>query len=467
MYFFPKNPSFNREQCLSILADLKAGTSQSLLEWKDAHNWDSVEGEYILERMAFDRDLLNWFFEDKSHESLFFGSLSKYWQTIYNNYFHFAKKLKSLSSDKSCYYIRNGEVLWNLFVADLLSLEPDTSSHLFLNLKNYLDWGSCQKSLQKPEMLAKILYPYYKSLKSNLNFPQHFLNECLKITLHLNPIHSEASMENFQRLHRANPTASYDFGVQTLKDGLKSSDFCLKLCETLMQDDQSVLLKELAEDIFSKINSFTREELLLMSDILYQAELLVPSLFFRLKGISYDTAKKEAYAPLRKIFYRLSNYQMGDFCYELARTEEPENPEIVFFVSEDNKNRFQYKTNALEDWKEIDNEILIVEPKGKPRIELNLKNSTIPSKIFFPDTKGPFDIDCTGRSFEMKKRERKVLVDTKETTYTFATHEFTANNLQFEKLNPFSFQVKKDEDLDAPPLDTRNSHLIKKSKVMI
>jgi tetratricopeptide (TPR) repeat protein len=321
MYFFPKTNKINRSPIRNALNTLEAGQKFELLEFL-RHCKSSDELNYLCSRILFNKFLFFSIFSDPLLEEIFNTiSLpdSAELKTL-RNHFRITRKLSTCANSNTSYYIRNNDILWNLLFADLLSLEVDRTSHLFINLKNYLDWGNYQQTLKEPKTLAKIFFPLYKALKNETNIPVSFLLECLKIILTLDTNHIESRLEYASVLKLiSNPEQAQINLESSLKMGISDPRVLLELI-TLYQGTKSPAeISEICESCYhiprNRNHPDTLEEI---ASILYTQGDFNGSLFYLLKALSISKSKEHLYKSLGKTLYQLNQNQSAQWCFKAA-----------------------------------------------------------------------------------------------------------------------------------------------------
>jgi hypothetical protein len=430
MRFLPKNLNKNTGKVLEIMQKLKAGQIFALLEFLRTNSWDSPTAELLAESILLEKETLNWIFESENNEALFFnGSFSpdnKHVRLLRNR-FLFARKLKNFSRQGQCYYARNNDILWNLLFSDLVSLDIDRKSHLFLNLKNYLECGHYEKALKNPELLSKIFYLYYCSLKNSPNVPAHFLLECLKIVRILNPVHPPSAIEYADNLKKNKKDAeALDIINNIYEKGCRDSGIIIKLIELLKKNGKQEKINLLAEQLFlQSLPQMKAEHFFQISDVLYENKNYTGSLFFQLRGISIQKENDKNYSELRRIFFRLHDFNSGNICHELYLSgSNAHYDETVFIVPPDLTGILKFKLSALEPWQKVDDELLFI-PKTGNRVHVKFLSPENNEELyFFADNSGPYEI---------KLLEQKISVQYMETAnhksgrpeYRYCHHVFS------------------------------------------
>ena len=198
MHFLPRKPTIDEELVRTILDDLKHGQATSLRRYLKESDSDSASRSEILLKILQDKEQFEWLFDSPEIEEEIFSRIPGFSHDELldlRQHFHHARKFREFKSTDSAYYCEGEKILWNRYFKDLHTLPIDQGSHLYLNLKQYLELSTYQQGLKNPEMISKILFPFYKSLKENPAIPFPFLVEILKIVMNLNPNHALAILE--------------------------------------------------------------------------------------------------------------------------------------------------------------------------------------------------------------------------------------------------------------------------------
>lgn len=429
----------------TILKDLKLGKSETLKEYLKTSDSDSASRAQILTEILQDRDQLSWLFDSVELEREIFSRIPGFSESEFKDlrpHFLHARKFKSHQSLENSYYSQGDQILWNRFFEDLDILPIDKSSHLYLNLKQYLELSNYQKGLKNPEMISKILFPFYKSLKENPAIPFPFLVEILKIVMNLNPNHALAILEYCAIFRqRGEEQSLIHMLCQGFENGIRDREYLLSLVEECVRQCQTSQLSRISRVLFSQniphldVGFYEK-----MRDLLFHGGLFIDALFYGLKAYSYQNHERSRLLPLRKIFFALGNIPFGEFSYFRARKGLGEDDhEIALLVVRGlDYSSLHYKFRSLDPWKPMDHPFLFLPQAKNPKVELYHPSAKDPC-IFYPAGSGPFQLRLDLSSSQLLIKEFKIIPPGEAVAYRFLDFHFESSEEALTRLTPFHF----------------------------
>lgn len=447
MHFLPPLHSVQRVRLKQILEDLSSRRVFSLLEHLRALD-DPNESDDTLLQILQNKTEYFWLLEsDELKQSLQrLGSnlarvLLRHYSYTHRHSVHF---LKSSSP-----YIEGDKILWQIYIKDYLALKLDAKRHLFINLKNYLDWSNIQKSLCDNEMISKIFYPLTEELLQEKACPVAFIMESLKLVLFLNPRHGAAVILYSELTKKiGNPTVACDFLETQVRKGMIHSGVLEKFLEIVVAESRNETLLEFSQQLAERdIAHLDSNFYLKLSNILFSANLLEASLFYNVKAIAFGGQQIKFMTALARILLVMGEFDLAQkliFQYGLSES-------IIFFILDDSQLQLSYRFAALDSEYPLNEKCLILpssdERKGRSRIELR-QHGVHDTCIFYPDDWGPYRIIVQAQKLKIQKVEiPPVSFSDKESTKTvaFAGYTFELNLQWIRQLNPFQFtNLKKD-----------------------
>jgi hypothetical protein len=442
--FFPRVGAQESISLQSILDDLLNQSSVSLLAYIQSHSLQSPEGTHLCRLVLRERDQLNWIFSIPEIEAAFFSqSLSPGDEALdlLRKHFLQTEKYKHHHHSSKAFYVSEDLVLWNRYFSDLEMLGISLKSHLCVNLRNYLEWCRLQKGLKNNEMLSKMFFPLYKELKTQVGVALPFLVETLKMILFLHPSHSGALLERTRILKLCGSDQDgCEFLQLAYSEGVREPEVLTHLAQYLGDTKQIQELKELVDNLFPKsVARRTKDFYLRISDVLYEAELPLESLFYCLKAISFQPHDKQPYANLRRILLELNNYGFAEQCYQeyLSMAGDPV-PQVAIQVPKQlTSESLYYKLSALQDWTIVDSPCLFLSTHKRLRIEFQ-HSDLGRSQIFYPDDHGPYLLVADQGIWEMSRLKNEKIEN--ESAYTYQGFSFVPRSEALAKLTPFHFQ---------------------------
>jgi len=387
MLFLPRESSANHQGLEVILADILNGRLHSLLHFLSNHPTPSEQEDLWLRILPL-RMELDWLFEKSELESMILNPQDGEYARILKSYFHYARRMGSCGNG---YYLRENEVLWGRYFGDLASLNVNTQDPLYINLKNYLDWSRYQPELQNQSMIAKIFWPFYLSLKQNSSIPPAFLGESLKIILKLNPTHAHALTEQVQRLiqrkkhQKAHTLLRSALQMEHGPDKIILDASLIKLCFELSAFLNSPCLIEDAKTVFGQsASSMDSLWWIEISSILRAQNLMIPALFFHLKGLSFQTSDRSRHLILRQILWNIGERTLAESLYS-QYLERMEQKQVLIHIPKDLVNRFSIRHTGTQNYEICRDPYLFF--NWKPALGLQLLHQEDHrDSILFPDS---------------------------------------------------------------------------------
>lgn len=449
MLFLPQKNDVAEQDARAVIEDLKQGKAATLLSYLKKMDSGCSSGAMIFGLILLERDQLNWIFSLEELEKEIFShtpNFSKDQLISLRPHFIHARKFAGNHGLENAYYSNGTNILWNRFFEDLEGLPIDKNSHFYLNLRQYLELGSYQSDQKKPEMISKILFPFYKHLKDNPVVPFPFLVEILKIILVLNPRHAKAILEYvvIQR-RRGDLSALLETLCHGFEKGVRDREFLIILMRECLEQSQSVQLAKISRTLFgSRIPNLDSEFFEEVREILYEASLYIEALFYGLKAFSFRNQDQTKLAPLRKIFYALGNLPFGEFCHFQSRASDKPN-EIALILNQNlSESGLLYKFRSLQNWVEADHPFIFIEGGKNPKIEL-FHPSIMEPMIFYPPGHGPYVLKRASNSSKLVIEELAVGSPGEPMPYRYLDFEFLSSPEELKSLTPFKFLESKKE----------------------
>ncbi len=439
MLFLPRESSANQQGLEIILSDILKGRLHSLLHFLSSHPQASEQEDLWLRILPL-RMELDWLFERGELEGLILNPNDGEYSRILKSYFHFARRMGSASHG---YYLKETEVLWGRYFGDLAALNVNTQDPLYINLKNYLDWSRYQPELKNQSMIAKIFWPFYQALKQNSSIPPAFLGESLKIILHLNPSHSQALTEQVERLVQRDKSSE---ALKLLRHSLQIEEGpekiildagLIKLCLELSASLNSPQLLEDAKIIFGQsASSMDSLWWIEISNILRSKNLMIPALFFHLKGYSFQTSDRSRHLILRQILWSIGERTLAESLYS-QYLERMEQLQIIIHVPKHLQNHFSIRYTGTQNYELCRESYLFFDWKPARGLQLIHQEHNRDS-ILFPDNSPHQILSYEGGRFRLQKCSWEPL-DNEGKTEVFAGFELSLTPESIARITPFQF----------------------------
>lgn len=447
MHFLPPVQSVQRMRLKQILKDLSSRRVFSLLEHLRALD-DPDESDDAILQILQNKTEYFWLLESNElKQSL--QSLGSNLARVLLRHYSYTHRHNSHFLKNSSPYIEGDKILWQIYIKDYLALKLDDKRHLFINLKNYLDWSNVQKSLCDNEMISKIFFPLTEELLQEKGCPVAFIMESLKLVLFLNPRHG-AAIVFYSRLIQniGKPSIACDFLEKQVRGGMIHSEVLENFLDAVVDESRYETLLVFAQQLAKRdIAHLDSDFYLKLSNLLFSASLFEASLFYNVKAIAFGGQQVKFMTSLARTLLTMGEFALAQKVIDQYDLSEM----IIFFMIDDSQLQLSYRFAALDSEYPLTDKCLVLPSsdirKSRSRIELR-KHGTHDTCILYPDGWGPYRILIQ----EQKLKVQKVEVPPVDSTDQEITKAVIFAGINFElsldwirHLNPFQFtNLKKD-----------------------
>ena len=439
MHFLPNTEKNYYKEFAVVLNELESKKTDALLHFMQEFEADGIILDGLFSQILQGKESYNWLLSDPQFvEALQNLSADGPFLILIKNHLAFHKKFKEINFTSRPFYVRAQKCLWKLFFKDLEVLKVSTSSHHYVNLKNYLEWSQHQKTLENAEMISKILFPFYKALKDDSKAPFSFLFETLKLVLFLNPNHLAGTME-FVRILEVFGRAplALDYLNRRYKDGCQDREILSKLALLLFKSGDHKRLELFCAHLFARsIANLDARFYCELSSHLYQIGEIEASLFYALKAFSFRKDNPMAVHALKRSLYALDEFDLAEAIKEFWSEEDGASRVLIYLDSDLNPTDFRFKLSSMDPWITLDGYCLELPRSKRSRIEVSCIKAR-EDQIFYPHGKGPFRLSLEEDQLEIYKLER--VKPAMDATYEYQGFKLGNSVENLRDLTPFHF----------------------------
>ena len=441
MHFLPPVHSLQRSRLSQIMKDLSCGQLFSLLDHLREIN-NPVDSEDALNQILLNKLEYFWLFESSEFEDCLRridGDSSK----LLLRHFVYNKRHSKHLFKSSSPYMQDGHILWQIYLKDYLALDLDEKRHLFVNLRNYLEWSKIQKSLRDDEMISKIFFPLVEELLDDRQCPLLFVSESIKLLLRLNPKHGSGVVFYSNLIIRlGKPSLACDLLHSSVRRGVVHEEVLKKFLSLAFSQQRHKILEEFSERLSTRnIPHLGADFYYYLSDILYQSNLLTASVFYIYKALAYGGQKPQYILHLCRVLIRMGELDLVRDLVQLNGLESS----LVYFQVDKKILQLHYRFGSLESMQLLSDACIILPHQtnetGKIRIELQDSNLT-GTEILFPDGWGPYHIQSDNGRLQVQKvdlREIQAARDNVAKDLVFGDYRLKLSTKWIQSLTPFQF----------------------------
>lgn len=340
-------------------------------------------------------------------------------------------------------YIKNGQILWQVYLKDYAALDLNEKRHLFVNLRNYLEWSKIQKSLQDDEMISKIFFPLAEELLQEPACPILFVLESVKLVLSLNPRHSKGVVfYSDLMINLGKSSMACDFLHSSVRRGIVNEEVLKKFLNLVLKEQREKILLEFSERLANRnIIHLGADFYHYLSKTLYQSNLMPASTFYACKAIAYGGQQSEYLLHLARILMRIDQFGLAA---ELLHLNGLENGVIYFLVDKD-LTQLHYRFGSLESMQPLKDTCVIlpnqIDSKGKVRVEIQDLHSS-GTHILYPDGWGPYCIKRVNGKLsvqKMKHSNNRSVSQSSADELVFGDYKIPMSIKWIRSLTPFQF----------------------------
>ena len=441
MHFLPPVKSLQRSRLSQIMKDLSCRRLFSLLDHLRAINHPK-DSEDALNQILQNKLEYFWLFESKELENCLRrigGPLS----TLLLRHFSYNKRHLDHLFKKSSPYIKDDRILWQVFIKDYSTLDLNEKRHLFVNLRNYLEWSKIQKTLRDDEMISKIFFPLVEELLNEPACPLLFVLESIKLVLRLNPKHGGAVVFYADLIIQlGKPSIACDFLHSSVRHGIVHEEVLKKFLSLTQSQKRYKILEEFSHRLSTRnIPHLGSDFYYYLSEILYQSNLMIAGVFYVCKAIAYGGQKPEFLLHLGRLLIRIGELELAS---DLLKSNDLETG-LIYFLADEELTRLHYRFGSLENMQPLNDSCLFLPHqeniKGKVRIELQDLNSA-GTQILYPDGWGPYRINRVDGKLQVQKIDVSPSHKAQHKSpsdIVFGDHRMTLSTKWIRGLTPFQF----------------------------
>ena len=423
------------------MKDLSSGQVFSLLDHLRAIS-NPQDSEDAVNQILTNKLEYFWLLESNELENCLRrigGPLSQ----ILLRHFSYSKRNFDYLFKSSSPYIKDDQILWQVYLKDYISLDLDEKRHLFVNLRNYLEWSKIQKSLRDDEMISKIFFPLAEELLEEPACPLLFVLESVKLVLKLNPKHSKGVIfySNLM-INLGKSSIACDFLHSSVRRGIVNEDVLKQFLNLVIKEQRKKILEEFSNRLSTRnIAHLGADFYHYLSQKLYESNLISASAFYAFKAIAYGGQQSDLLLNLARVLLRMNQFELAT---ELLHSNDLESG-IVYFLVDKDLTGLHYRFGSLENMQALHDASIImpnqVELKGKLRIEIQ-DLSISETYILYPDGWGPYGIKRKNGRLQVQKIER-CNIDTNFNTnikeLVFGEYRIPLSIKWIRSLTPFQF----------------------------
>ena len=441
MHFLPPIQSEQRIRLSQIMKDLSSGQLYSLLDHLRAIS-NPKDSEDAVHQILKNKLEYFWLLQSDELESCLRrigGPMSQ----ILLRHFAYSKRNFVHLFNSSSPYIKDGQILWQLYLRDYVSLELNEKRHLFVNLRNYLEWSKIQKSLRDDEMISKIFFPLAEELLHEPACPLLFVMESIKLVLMLNPRHSKGVVfYSDLMINLGKSSTACDFLHSSVRRGVVQEEVLKKFLNLALMEKRENIIEEFSQRLASRdISHLGAEFYFILSQTLYKSNLMVASVFYACKAIAYGGQQSHLLLNLARVLLRMEWF---DLATELLQLNELENS-VFYVLIDESISKLNYRFGSLESLQPLTDSCIIPPGqeylKGKVRVEFQDLNSS-GTTILYPDGWGPYKIKRTNGKLVIQKIKNLTTELTNEAhsyELKFGEYSIPLSIKWIRNLTPFQF----------------------------
>ncbi len=391
MHFLPPVQSTQRLRLSQILKDLSAGQLFSLLDHLRAISTPQ-ESEDAVHQILKSKLEYFWLLKSDELESCLRRIGGPMSQMLLRHFSYNKRHFKHLFKESSP-YVKEGQILWQVYLRDYAALQLNEKRHLFVNLRNYLEWSKIQKTLRDDEMISKIFFPLAEELLEEPACPLLFVLESVKLVLKLNPRHSKGIVFYSDLIiNLGEPAIACDFLHSSVRRGMVNEEVLKKFLSLVLTEKREKILEEFSQRLSKRnITHLGADFYYYLSNILYKSNFMAASVFYACKAIAYGGQRSDFLLHLCRVLISIEQFELAT---ELLKLNELEK-NVIYFLPDEDLTQLYYRFGSLESMQPLSDACVIlpqqVEFKGKLRVEIQDLSSS-GTHILYPDGWGPYRI---------------------------------------------------------------------------